>query len=355
MANYTLTTSPQEVGRNTANTVGARLLAWYSNAGTSNAMVHLKLQAYSSGTTYVGTNKDYQLILDSTNTGTVTNPDQQYPENTWVDVREITQYVNYNTAVNVSGKIWTYVYGDCWVTGNTVTVAAPYVAPTTPTVSATVSGDTATITYGTTSFGTPSTGTVYLYAGTSASPTTQLAYATTTGDQTATDTGLNTNTNYYYRSRAYNGQLWSDYSADAVITTAPAQPTVTLTSQTLTSATMNWSVGADGGALTKTIAYKVGASGEYTTLATESTGAAASGTFTVTGLSPNTSTTIYVRSSTTSGSAESMVVVTTDLPVYASLNGSTKIVDKLYASVNGATKMVDKLYGSVNGVAKRIY
>ena len=218
MANYTLTTSPQEVGRNTSVTVGARLLAWYSNASTTNALVHLKLQAISQGTAYVGTNKNYQLILGSTDTGTVTNPGDVYTQDTWVDVREITQTVNFNTTVSVAGKIWTYVYGDAWVTGNTVTMPSLYVAPTKPTISAIPGVSSVIVTYGTTSFGVPTSGTVTLYGGTSPNPTTVLDTYSNIRDHSFTHTGLTPGTTYYYRARANNGQLDSSYSTEVVAT-----------------------------------------------------------------------------------------------------------------------------------------
>ena len=108
-----------------------------------------------------------------------------------------------------SAVIACYIGGETTGT-TTITFDATYVAPTTPTISVTSvlgAGNTLRVTYGTTSFGTPSTGTVYLYGGTSASPTTQLDSSTSTGDQTFDNAGLNYNTTYYYRSRASNGQL----------------------------------------------------------------------------------------------------------------------------------------------------
>lgn len=146
----------------------------------------------------------------------------------------------------------------------TIYFDATYVAPTTPTITATAnSGSSITINYGTTSFGNPSTGTIYLYYGTSSSTiTTLLDTKTTTGTNTFTHTGLNGNTTYYYRTRAYNGQLYSSYVS--------------------TSAT-------------------------------------------------------------------------TKAPLYGSVGGQTKTVQKLYGSVNGQTKAIQKFYGSVNGQTKRIY
>lgn len=101
-----------------------------------------------------------------------------------------------------------------------VTIPIQYTAPDTPTISVgTVNAEDANIDYGTASFGNPSTGTVYLYGGTTANPTTEIDNKTTTGTSTFNWSSLSPNTTYYVRARAYNGQLWSDYSADATFTT----------------------------------------------------------------------------------------------------------------------------------------
>lgn len=86
-----------------------------------------------------------------------------------------------------------------------------YTAPNTPTVTAAIKSPTSLeITYGTTSFGTPSTGTVKLYGGTSTSPTTLLETKSTTGNSTFSYTGLTQNTAYYFKAVANNGQLSSN-------------------------------------------------------------------------------------------------------------------------------------------------
>lgn len=96
----------------------------------------------------------------------------------------------------------------------------PYVAPDTPTISATATGPTSiSITYGTTSFGNPSTGIVTLYGDTTANPTTSIDTTNTTGDKTYTYTGLTPNTTYYFRAKANNGQLDSAYSTEITVTT----------------------------------------------------------------------------------------------------------------------------------------
>lgn len=96
----------------------------------------------------------------------------------------------------------------------TIHIPSSYTKPNKPTISA-VANDShsITVTYGTSSFGTPSSGTVYLYGGTSSSPSSQIASKTSTGSSTFVFNNLTPNTTYYFRSNASNGQLWSDYSS----------------------------------------------------------------------------------------------------------------------------------------------
>ena len=151
-----------------------------------------------------------------------------YFRNVDIDGSEVQSQV----LVNGSMTIWSgtlsanashsYYFCCPWYTGTTCygssgTLPSGYVAPTTPTISATVSGTTATITYGTTSFGTPSTGTVTLYGGTATAPTTSIDTTNTTGNKTFSHTGLTPGTTYYYRARANNGQLDSNYSTEVSI------------------------------------------------------------------------------------------------------------------------------------------
>lgn len=95
----------------------------------------------------------------------------------------------------------------------TITFPAGYTAPDTPTVRVVSSTATSvTIEYGTTSFGNPNTGTVYLYQGTTSTPTAQAESKTATGLTQTTITGLTAGVTYYFRARAYNEQLYSGYS-----------------------------------------------------------------------------------------------------------------------------------------------
>ena len=105
----------------------------------------------------------------------------------------------------------------------TVSFSSAVVAPTAPTISG-VQNDRQSniITYGTSSFGNPSSGTVYLYGGTTSTPTTLIASKTSTGSSQRTHSGLESNTTYYYRARAYNGYAYSSYSPVISVKTKPA-------------------------------------------------------------------------------------------------------------------------------------
>ena len=104
-----------------------------------------------------------------------------------------------------------------------------WTAPATPTVSGVADSSTQiTITYGTTSFGNPSTGVVSLYGGDSANPTTVIDTYNQLNDTTFVFTNLQPNTTYYFRAKANNGQLSSDYSTEISITTPASSPRVKL-------------------------------------------------------------------------------------------------------------------------------
>ena len=219
----------------------------------------------------------------------------------WVDLRSAIS--GYTISINGGTYNWTFNNpGSSSVLGcsGSITIPSQAVAPTTPTVSAsTASATSNSVTWGTTSMGTPSSGTVYLYGGTSASPTTQLTTKTTTGNSTYTHSSLASNTKYYYRSRANNGQ-WSSYSSDATAVTRAAAPTVSINSVAATSVKINYSTAADGNAYSKSIQYSLDGT-NWSTGVTVSTGSASSGSYNITGLTGNTSYTIRTRVNTTAG------------------------------------------------------
>lgn len=244
----------------------------------------------------------------------------------------------------------------------TITLPQASTAPNKPTVSIVSStSNSVTVSYGTTSFGNPSSGTVYLYGGTSSNPTTQIASKTTTGNSNYNHTGLTGNTEYYYRARAKNSQLWSSYS-NGYFAITKAGPVTDVNAEALdaTSIKIDYTTAAGGGHYRQEVQYSLDNGVTWTTGDTVpiSTTAATPGSFNITGLQPNTTYQIQIRVKTSTGSSTSVSTTATTLPssvIYGSVNGETKLIKKLYGSVNGQTKEIKKFYGSVNGQTKRIF
>lgn len=333
--------------------------------------VRIKLRLYFTKTgdyNWTGTNKHYRLkwMYPATSHG-----DSGYNQdsNTWG-----LGTVSYYLAVDGGGA--SYVYEDVDWNGAThqlygyylVDVApastieitdcyvyVPLPTPTTPTVSAAAStANSNTVTYGTTSFGTVGSGTVYLYGGTASAPTTQLTSKTTVGNSSYNHTGLAANTKYYYRSRAYSTAGWSSYSTETSQITKPAAATVSISSYNASSITISYSVAANGGAATQTLEYKVG-SGNWTTAKTITGGSATSGTFTISGLTSNTAYSIATRMTNSAGSTTGSTLSghTALAPSQGSVSGSntnntTNSVTYGVTSFGYPTTGVVYLYGSTS-------
>lgn len=230
----------------------------------------------------------------------------------------------------------------------TVSINTPYVA-------------SVIVTYGTSSFGNPSSGTVYLYGGTSSSPTTQITSKTSTGNSNYQHTGLTGNTKYYYRARAKNSQLWSSYSTEVSTVTKSAPATdVSAEALTSTSIKIDYITTAGGGFYAQEIQYSIDGGTTWTTgdVVPAATTAATPGSFNITGLQPDTEYQIRVIVRTSAGTSSAVIVSATTFPsytIYGSVNGDTKRIQKIYGSINGQTKEIKKIYGSVNGQTKRIF
>ena len=374
MANYTLTTSAQEVGRNTTPTVGARLLAWYTNASGNSAMVHLKLQAISQGLTYTGTNKDYELYLDNTGTGVVSWSYAPLPADTWVDVAEITQYVTGGSTVWVSGKVWTYLYDDAWIQGNTVTMPTLSTAATGLAISDLTAGtESFTATVSITGWGTnPGTSRYLELQCRSNGITSPGRYKTHVGNELSATITVDNNGSYWstgpititgnteYTIGAYatngNANTGAVNMGKAVTLAYPAYLQPAITSDT--TATVYYSTRADGGKYSKTYEYSIDNGTTWTTFATVADGSASSGSFNITGLEPGVYGVIKHRVTTTAGTTngtDALVCVPIKNKFYGSVNGEAARIGKMYGSVNGLTKKVDIIYASDDGGAVRIY
>lgn len=239
----------------------------------------------------------------------------------WVDLRgAISGYT-----ISTSGGTYNWTFnnpGGYSVLGcsGTITIPSQAVAPTTPTISASNPGTTNTnsVTWGTTNMGTPSSGTVYLYGGTTSSPTTQLTSKTTTGNTTYTHSSLTGNTKYYYRARANNGQ-WSGYSSEVTAITRAVAPTVSVGNRTVNSIQINYSTAADGNAYSKSIQYSLDGT-NWSTGSTVSTGSASSGSYNITGRVANTSYSIRTRVNTTAGATTGSTLSAVTLPAAPNLS-----------------------------------
>lgn len=238
----------------------------------------------------------------------------------------------------------------------TISYDAYYQAPTKPTVSISFDKSKGTIKYGTTSFGTPSSGTVYLYSDTSSTPTTQKVTATSTGTKSYSFSPIG-NTKYYARAIAKNSQLSSSYSSTASAISYPGAPhSITPSDITATTAKLSIVVSSQGSANTMTLYYRIGSEGTAASLGTVTSDKTVNAT--LTGLSPSTEYTVYAYISTSVGkSSEKSVTFTTldDTKLYGSVDGKAKKITKLYGSVDGKAKAITKLYGSVNGKTKKIW
>lgn len=198
-------------------------------AGTNNVRFHGTYQIRQASGTYgyealwgygdgLGDTQFKERITSYVPEGTVWSKGFDFTENRGVDAGSRTlSFTAYNKGT--AGQ----QLGDLQSTSVSASYDSGVASPATPSISGTnIDSYTNQITYGTSSFGNPSSGTVYLYGGTSPDPTTQIKSKTTTGNSTVTLDNLEPNTTYYYRARAHNGKAWSGYSQTITVKTKAA-------------------------------------------------------------------------------------------------------------------------------------
>lgn len=223
---------------------------------------------------------------------------------TWVDLRPTITGYTISTSGGTYNWQFTQPAGGVLGCSGTITIPAQSTVPTKPTISATGNGKaTNKVTYGTTSFGSAGSGTVYLYGGTATAPTTQLTTKTTTGNSTYSHSSLAANTKYYYRARAKSSVGWSSYSSEATAVTYGYLSSVSVSDYGTTTIKIAYTVGAGGGVYAQKVQYSIDGGSTWTTGATIAAGttAAKSGTFTISNLTTGTTYTIQTRVSTTAG------------------------------------------------------
>ena len=117
------------------------------------------------------------------------------------------------------------------------------------------------------------------------------------------------------------------------------------------AATFEYDVPADGGFYDKTIEYSIDGGDNWTTVATHSGGAAASGSFTVSGLSEGVEYEILVRTSTTAGSSTTSRTFSLDTTAfYGSHNSQAERVSRLYGALRTLVDMAITVPSSTSNV-----
>lgn len=168
------------------------------------------------------------------------------------------------------------------------------------------------------------------------------------------------NKKYYIGGYATNGTLASGPTNFGTIVTTPPVVYGSVGTITEDSASINWSIVNQGGELDINVDYMVNNSGTWSTAETITTNGPKIGSFSITGLSPNTTYTVDLRSDAVGGATVSGQTITfttagVGSKVYCSINNTRKKVKRIYCSVNGERKKVKKIYCSVGGVAKLAY
>lgn len=194
-------------------------------------------------------------------------------------------------------------------------------------------------------------------------------YQAVTGDATSGNITCNNsssgtltitqNTKYWIGGYASNGSANTGSQPFGTVVTLPPAATCSFNSATKNSIKVNWAVANQGGERSFTVDYRLD-SGSWVTVETISTSGAKSGTFTITGLKPNSTHGIDVRTHLVGGSTiggQTITASTTDVTAkwYGSVSNSRKRAKKMYCSVNNTRKKVLKIYGSVNGARALCY
>lgn len=224
----------------------------------------------------------------------------------------------------------------------TIVIGSQASAPSDPTISnVSTTSSTLTGTLSLSSWGYPDSGRFEYYFGTTSATTDDYTLSPASGYSSAKTTTINktsltSNQTYYVRYRVWNQQLNNPSGlilGGPYITLAPA-PTVSISSTTSSSVTIAYSTSADGGYYSKSIQYSIDGGTAWVTGATVSSGSAASGTYTISGLTFGTTYSVQTRVSTTAGTTAGETLSVT--------LGATP---KLYGGSSQGALKIGKLYG----------
>ena len=359
----TLTTSPQIVGRNEASTIRSYLYAWYDGQSGNSCTVHTRLTVISAGITYTGTNKAYFMNLGGYGSGVVQwgyaplNANQEYT------VAEATWSYSGGEQVSASAGFWSYVYGSADISlSDSVYVPVFNSAPTGLSISLIqVEDEGAQFNVSIDSYGKPdgvngryieaailgqnTYGGNYRYSTASNTKSSRIRVA---NDSSSGSLTIRPNTRYWYGCYASNTAM-SSSKVQGQFVTGPSRPALQFIEATDTTATLSYSVPADGGVYTKYIEYNLSGESNWYTVDTLTSGAATTGTFVISGLLSGTSYTVMLRTRTLAAAASAPDAVSFD-----TLTSGADNENLLYGSDDGVAKRITRLYGSANGEAQQI-
>lgn len=146
------------------------------------------------------------------------------------------------------------------------------------------------------------------------------------------------NTMYTIGAYATNGAVATGSQRVGGYTTLAMPAELSLVSQSGTSATLSYSIAADGGKYDKTIQYSLDGGTTWITLTTATGGSAVSGTFTLSNLVFGNTYNILTKTTTNAGDSISPAPYVLYLPLHR----------KTYGSVSGVATDIDTLYGPVD-------
>lgn len=219
----------------------------------------------------------------------------------WVNLKSnITGY-----SVSTSGGTYSWSFtnpnGGVLACSGKLTVPSQATPPATPTCSAAASSASlVNINWGVSNLGTPA-GSVSLYNGTTNNPTNLLQTKTTTGSWTFGNDQRTANTTYYYKSTATNSAGTRSSSVVNATTLPAGISSITGGSLTASSIALSLVFASSGSALTTTAQISSNNSSWSNTNMTNVQGTTKS--YSITGLTANTSYTRYFRVHTSAGNS----------------------------------------------------
>lgn len=360
----TLTTSPQIVGKNEASTIRTYLYAWYDGQSGNSCTVHTRLTCKCVGTTYTGTNKSYIMRLGEYDSEIVQWAYAPLNDGWEYTVAEATWSYSGGAQISASAGFWSYVFGSANVDLSDAVYVPQFITPPTGLSVSLLEtyADGAKFSVSISSYGIPDgVNNRYIEAGICAQNSYEatykyeIAYNTTSSDITVTNAStrgtltIRPNTRYYFGGYATNTADGGDTNKiEGQFVTKAEAPTVQFVSATPNSATLSYSVGADGGYHGRSVQYSLDGGNTWRTGATISGSAAKTGTFVINGLLSGASYTIQTRTLTTVGATNGESVS------FDTLVSEADNENRFYGSVNGLARKINAIYGGVEGTARRI-